>query len=659
MSVSATRYLTVCSSKTLDAIKAELTGTTIVYERVSGWTGTVAYTKPMPYAPAGYGLLRQTSGSIPMHSLQAWYDATEYDIRLVYGKRYWFKQAGGEDQILYYMNRAAKVHVVAGQDQLASLECLGGSSTIQDVTTLFTLYPYLKTLSRLPYGGPIVNFRGTGIKTVGFNLLNITAGQGDTTGWAATNVPRKFEEGKFYVGLKADNTFQPTYAQFISASASQVNFKGRNYYGLLYPMRCFPNTQYQFTGTRSAPNNIKNRMVFYDIDGAWISAIEYNANTNDSALFTTPGNAYWMCLLLATSDTNLNTTRYEASPCVHLTWSGYRNGDYETYWEETRDLPVEERFPEGMNGIDTLHDTLKSAGTVQNFQEYMFTGTESVALNNAEKQLYQVSGWPVAMYNNVNTFRVEGTCIGENSNYMYNNNFVPICTTAGTSIFVHVPGVRTVSQMKAWLKGRKLVYRRAIPDPIPYDEPVNLTYKVADFGTEQMVPDNPADAMPTATVLNAVIRYNSDMARTITKLREDYISKESLADLNAQLGPALNGTISGEYNPTTGKFEFSFTRNPTVAALAADASAPSLNIGMTYTQSPTVNVTYTLPTPSDLTQDNVITIDFTSTGKTVTFKHGTTTLTPQRDADITTGKKVRYLCTYSFGTWCIFPLEVK
>ena len=131
-----------------------------------------------------------------------------------------------------------------------------------------------------------------------------------------------------------------------------------------------------------------------------------------------------------------------------------------------------------------------------------------------------------------------------------------------------------------------------------------------------------------------------------------------MADLNAQLGPALNGTISGTYNSSTGKFEFTFTRNPTVAALAANAAAPALNIGMTYTQSPTVNVTYTLPTPTDLTQDNTIIVDVTCSAHSVTFKQGTTTLVPQQVVAPAPGMKYRFICTYAFTAWKVFALEV-
>ena len=140
---------------------------------------------------------------------------------------------------------------------------------------------------------------------------------------------------------------------------------------------------------------------------------------------------------------------------------------------------------------------------------------------------------------------------------------------------------------------------------------------------------------------------------------ENYISKESIADLNVQLGQAIGGTISGEYSDTQGKFVFTFTRNPTVATLAASTGANSLVSGMTYIHAPTVDATYTLPTPSDLTQDNTIIVDVTCGNHTITFKDSSNAvITPQQTVTPASGVKYRFICTYSFGTWVVFALEV-
>ena len=656
ISITGSRYIIVCSSAALEDIKEELAGTTIVYKATSVQE-TIVDAMPVVTTPANGTTLRQTAGTIPECTIRPWYDATEYDMRLHINARYWVRKNGGPDQFITGQTLTL-LHVVCGQDQVAWADTMGITSNSLD--SLYALYPYLKNMSRLPYGFHTLSYNGIGIKTVGFNLLNITAEQGDLTGWDTTNVPRKFEEGKFYVGFKADNTINTAYAQFVSTSASQVNFKSRSYYGLLYPMRCFPNTEYQFTGTRSATNNIRNRIVFYDIDGAWISAIEYNANANDSALFTTPENAYWMCLLLATSDGNLNTTRYEANPCVHLTWSGYRNGDYETYWEETRDLPVSERFPEGMNGMDAVRDTIKSAGTVQNYNTYVFTGGETVTQSSyGLLPVFYVT--LSAMLGSTSAVRLDDTGKAAGTSYMYVQSAVPQIVTNGTSLYIQTPGVRTVAQMKEWLKGRKLVYRRANPDPIPFDEPVNLTYKVADFGTEQMVPSNPTDAMPTSTALNAIVRYNSDMARTITKLPEDYISKKSLADLNTQIGPAIGGVITAVWDASEQKYVYTYTRTPTVVTLAAGTNAHTLQPNMSYIHAPTTSgVTYTLAVPTDTEVDNEIRLDVTQpTQGSLVFKQGTTTLALQKTVAPAAGSKWRYLCLWQFGSWKVYPISVQ
>ena len=663
MSVSATRYLIVCSSKTLDEIKAELNGTVIVYRKITSTSGTLAFSGSMPTVPTGTGYLRQIAGDIPASIMRAWYAATEYYIRLVANKYYWFRH-NEEDSILRYTNRDTYIQVVAGQDQLAALECLVGTSatTLSSIEDLFNLYPYLRTLPRLPYGGPILNYKGAGIRTVGFNQLDITSQQASMIGWATTNVARQFEEGKVYVGFSASNTINTSYATWVSASASQVNFKARSNYGLLYPMRCFASTEYQVTCTKNHASYNRVYMCYYDMDGNFISsaAADNTSSTAVAYVFTTPANAWWMCFLVIGTESNLNTTRNVTNPCVHLTWSGYRNGDYETYWQETRDLDIEGRFPDGMNGISTVFDTVKSAGTVTQYNTYVFTGNESIS--NYSYGLSPVFYMTFSsMWGSTSCLRLEGTWLWESNSYMQSNNCAPSIVTNNTTLYICVPGMRTVAQMRAWLKDRRLIYRRAVPNPEAYDEPVNLVYKVADFGTEQALPPNPTHAMPTTTALTAVIRYNSDMARTITKLPKDYQSQDSMDDLNEQLGAFIGGVITKAWDDTDQKYVYTFTRTPTIVTLAAGTNAHTLQPNMSYVHAPTTaGVTYTLAVPSDTAVDNEIVLDVThpSSGSVV-FKQGNTTLSLQKVISPSAGSKWRYLCIYQFGGWKVYPIEVQ
>lgn len=61
----------------------------------------------------------------------------------------------------------------------------------------------------------------------------------------------------------------------------------------------------------------------------------------------------------------LTVTGGEENTCVHLTWSGYRNGDYEDYWTRTRDINVQPYFPDGLKRAGTVYDEISKDKAVK------------------------------------------------------------------------------------------------------------------------------------------------------------------------------------------------------------------------------------------------------------------------------------------------------
>ena len=154
-------------------------------------------------------------------------------------------------------------------------------------------------------------------------------------------------------------------------------------------------------------------------------------------------------------------------------------------------------------------------------------------------------------------------------------------------------------------------------------------------------------------------QYQVDVTRTGATLPKNFISKESLENLNSQLAPAMGGTISMAYNTETKEFDFTFTKNAGVTAIAASTSAVSLQDGMMYTHAPSANTTYTLPAVTDSTQPHDIVIDLMTTdGKTVAFKDSSAaTLIPEKAIDATGGKRYRVICTWAFGAGRVAPVQ--
>lgn len=89
------------------------------------------------------------------------------------------------------------------------------------------------------------------------------------------------------------------------------------------PFRVLPNTTYYFSVT-NAPTNTNVRKVFYDKN---MNCISSTGGTSVNATFTTPNNACYMAF-------GMNAyyySTYKNDICINLSWSGWRNGQYESY----------------------------------------------------------------------------------------------------------------------------------------------------------------------------------------------------------------------------------------------------------------------------------------------------------------------------------------
>ena len=87
----------------------------------------------------------------------------------------------------------------------------------------------------------------------------------------------------------------------------------------------------------------------------------------------------------------------------------------------------------------------------------------------------------------------------------------------------------TGEQFKEAVRGIKLIYELATPEEFVYDDPLNWTYKVEDFGTEAIAPTEDAQGNPCTTPLSAYIKYNEDFTREVANLPENYVAKDSMA----------------------------------------------------------------------------------------------------------------------------------
>ena len=114
------------------------------------------------------------------------------------------------------------------------------------------------------------------------------------------------------------------------------------------------------------------------------------------------------------------------------------------------------------------------------------------------------------------------------------------------------------------MSGVMLYYELAEPIETTITPPLDLTYKVADFGTEESIAEG------KSTPFIGIIKYSDDFTRALVNMPKNYDTTASLdalaASLSAMLTSALDGTVTitrGEYDPATKKYEWScqFTKN--------------------------------------------------------------------------------------------------
>jgi hypothetical protein len=328
-----------------------------------------------------------------------------------------------------------------------------------------------------------------------------------------------------------NGTFDTTTGVNITDSSTTMQIRSKNL------IKVLPNTNY----TCTIPTKIgydKIWCMLLDKDGEVIVGyvpIGAAKSGNSFGLsqayptFTTPTNAAYLKFYCVAVYGNV----YTNDICIHLEQSGYKNGQYSPYEQDTKNLSwIKDYFP---RSAGTAYDEIRYNPTIKKWEEVKKIGEVNLGTLNWYADLggYYTDG---ISQNAKDSF--QATCakyhyVGAYSSvkdkecgYIYLNN-----------VFIKDSSVSDASALKQSLQGVILYYELAEPiiTPIEGSENWNLDYPVWDFGTEEAIASVPS--APFRADINYEFNAVDDIRWAHSKI------KELLADIELLKASQTSSTL--------------------------------------------------------------------------------------------------------------------
>lgn len=378
------------------------------------------------------------------------------------------------------------------------------------------LYPE----SYYPYCAPEVrSMRATGIETIGANAFNKDSVVG----------------GK----LNADGTV--TSNDIYSVAKIEV----------------VPNEVYTLTNVANAANTTYT-YALYDSEDRFISVGEIKNSVSKpvsvSGDVTMPISTRYMRVVVHND--------YLDSCCVNLKHSGTLTAEEAVYFKEVRMLPdIAKYFPEGMQGIGDVYDEINEENAVKRFGvvdlgtlTWSASGGTVAGTKRWENKTLVGVVKPVessALKANIKCDKYNDVTANDTWN---NIDGISVSPQGYIQIYDTSLNASSDADFVASLQGVMLVYELAEPIVTLITEPLQLDYKVADFGTEKMLSNLPSSPFRADIVyqFNAADRIR-DNARNIERLEEHTKDMATMEDvINAIPTEVATATQIEEYTVVDG-----------------------------------------------------------------------------------------------------------
>lgn len=233
---------------------------------------------------------------------------------------------------------------------------------------------------------------------------------------------------------------------------------------------------------------------------------------------------------------------------INLSHTGVRNGEYEPYWDATKDLSIIQKyFPNGMRSAGSICDEISFDESTQKWVAIKRVG--SVDLGNSDikydstrtafyLRLYNSKTLGKAISPKFTLHNVSATDLSDGEMSLHSTYYL-------NSVIFKATSYTDATSFKTAMSGVMLYYELAEPIITTIEEPIDLSYKVGDFGIEKML----SDSFSTPFKADIIYKFNAtdrvrENSMNIAKLSKKQILLESDVDALETEVETLNTDIT-------------------------------------------------------------------------------------------------------------------
>ena len=413
--------------------------------------------------------------------------------------------------------------------------------------------------------GTVTHVNVDGLRSTGFNLLDGDRHTEVRSDGGGITVPLELSEDQ--IGINYQNVLLPSRITRLGHDGNTytVTTSNTSYnYGIGLPVRVIPGMSYHFR--QANPELVY--IVYYDGSGRWLNSPGYSIGVGFNSV--APAGAAWAMIILVPRLANRQVTFEDIG--LNIRWTGYRDGEYEEPWHSLVSIPVSDYFSSGMRSAGNVYDELR--------RDRAITRVGAVDLGALTWQLVEISSqsgstklftssglWRLAAPPASDSAAADIFCAAYTT-LPYSLSSAGPCVVqgyAGISLERVTPGsvtyatiavfddtYATVDEFKAAMDGVILYYEMAEESKVPIDPPLNLNYRVSDFGTEEVTTPNGAMTAPVPME----IAYGINATDTIRRLPKEYISRDSFANFCNALSSKLGITITETWSDAAGHYTY-------------------------------------------------------------------------------------------------------